>query len=333
MLTTGSKYFFFLGSLAVGGAVVYGLGSRGGLNGVLTLGQGGGVGDHIGVMVLFMAGVVAFFTGGALLAFRDADAEAVQQLAGSEQVPEVEAPQGASYWPALGAVSVAVVAVGLVTGSLLVLFGLIVAFVVLLEWMVSAWADRATGDHAANRRIRNRLMYPIEIPVFGAIGIVVLVLCVSRVLLALSKNAASIAAIVFASLVLAAAFLIASSPKAARTVVAVVIALGSIGVIAGGIIGAAEGSRTFEKHTEEPKSNRRRQQQPTATTRRVHHDHRRDRFVGHQLIVQMFTTMRSRLRRLPLLLGLLVLASCGKTKQDVFHPAGKPAEHRHPASP
>ena len=36
--------------------------------------------------------------------------------------------------------------------------------------------------------------------------------------------------------------------------------------------------------------------------------------------------MRSRLRRLPLLLGLLVLASCGKTKQDVFHPAGKTAD-------
>jgi cytochrome c oxidase subunit 2 len=40
----------------------------------------------------------------------------------------------------------------------------------------------------------------------------------------------------------------------------------------------------------------------------------------------MFTTMRSRLRRLPLLLGLLVLASCGKTKQDVFHPSGKSAD-------
>ncbi|MEY2465164.1 MAG: hypothetical protein QOH64_3302 [Acidimicrobiaceae bacterium] len=266
MLTTGSKYFFFLGTLAAVGAAVYGLGSRGGLNGVLTLGQGGGVGDHVGVMVLVMTGAVAFFVGGALLAFRDADAEAVQQLAGAEHVPQVEAPQGARYWPAIGAVAAAVVAVGLVTGSLLVLLGLIVALVVLLEWMISSWADRATGDHETNRRIRNRLMYPIEIPVFGAIGIVVLVLCVSRVLLALSSNAASAAAIGFASLVLVAAFVIAASPKAARTIVAVVIALGSIGVIAGGIIGAAEGSRTFEKHTEEPKSNPadRRQQQPSS---------------------------------------------------------------------
>jgi hypothetical protein len=268
MLTTGSKYFFFLGVAALGGGAAYGWGSRGGLNGVLTLGQGGGVGDHVGVMVFFLAAVTALFTGGALLAFRDADSEAVQQLAQAEQVPEVEPPQGNSYWPALGAMSAAVVAVGLVTGSLLVLFGLIVGFVVLLEWMVSAWADRATGDHAVNRRIRNRLMYPIEIPVFGAIGIVVLVLCVSRVLLALSKNAASIAAIVFASLVLAAAFVIAASPKAARTIAAIVIAIGSIGVLAGGIIGASEGSRNFEKHeVEEPHVNPpdRRQPKPETT--------------------------------------------------------------------
>ena len=47
--------------------------------------------------------------------------------------------------------------------------------VVLLEWMVSAWADRASGDEAANRRIRNRIMYPLEIPVFGAIGMVLFV--------------------------------------------------------------------------------------------------------------------------------------------------------------
>src|SRR4051794_17156965 len=133
MLTTGSKYFFFLGAVALVAGAAYGLGSHGGLNGVMTLGQGGGVGEHAGLFVLVMAAGIAFFTGGALLAFRDADAEAVQQLAAAERVPEVEAPQGPSYWPALAAVAVAVVAVGLVTGALLVLLGLIVGLVVLLE--------------------------------------------------------------------------------------------------------------------------------------------------------------------------------------------------------
>jgi len=154
----------------------------------------------------------------------------------------------------MGAVAAACALLGLVSSSLLFIFGVIVGIVVLLEWMVSAWADRATGDPAVNRSIRNRLMYPIEIPVFGAIGIVVLVLCVSRVLLALSKNGASVVAIVFASVILACAFIIASSPKAARTIAAVLVAIGSIGVIAGGVIAASEGSRDFEKHTEEPES-------------------------------------------------------------------------------
>lgn len=248
MLTTGSKYFFFLGAIAVGGAAVYGWGSRGGLNGVLTLGQGGGVGDHIGVMVLLMAGAIAIFTGGALLAFRDADAEALQQLAGTDSVPEVPSPQGNRYWPALGAVSAAVVAVGLVTGSLLVLFGIIVGIVVLLEWMVSSWSERATGDEEVNRRIRNRIMNPIEIPLFGAIGVAAGVLCVSRVLLAVSETAAPIIAIAVAVVILALASIYATAPKAGRTIVAVICLLGGVGVLTGGIIGAAEGSRNYEKH-------------------------------------------------------------------------------------
>ena len=51
--------------------------------------------------------------------------------------------------------------------------GVIVGIVVLLEWMVSAWSERATGDPEVNRRIRNRVMNPIEIPLFGAIGVAV----------------------------------------------------------------------------------------------------------------------------------------------------------------
>src|SRR3954465_12932523 len=94
MLTTGSKYFLFLGAIAVAGGAAYGWGSRGGLNGVLTLGQGGGVGDHIGFTILLMAGAIAFFTGGALLAFRDADAEALQQVPRPQQGPRGPPPQG-----------------------------------------------------------------------------------------------------------------------------------------------------------------------------------------------------------------------------------------------
>jgi hypothetical protein len=248
MITTGAKFYFGLTALAIAGAVAFSWGSHGGFTGGITFGFYGGVGDHTGYVVLLAAALVAAFVGGAVVAFRDADAEAVQSAANLEEVPEVHAPRSASYWPILGAAAVACAVVGLVSSSLLFIFGVVVGIVVLLEWMVSSWSERATGDEDVNRRIRNRMMNPIEIPVFGAIGVVALVLCVSRLLLAVSEAGAPIIAGIFAVLVLAVASVYATAPKAGRTIVAIVCLLGGLGVLAGGIVGAAEGSRNYEKH-------------------------------------------------------------------------------------
>jgi hypothetical protein len=66
--------------------------------------------------------------------------------------------------------------------------------------------------------------------------------------LAASETGAAIIAIVVAVLILGAASVYATAPKAGRTIVAIVCIIGALGVLAGGIIGAAEGSRNFEKH-------------------------------------------------------------------------------------
>lgn len=248
MITTGAKFYFGLAALALGGAVVYSWGSHGGFTGGLTLGFYGGMGEHAGYIVLLSASMVALFVGGAVIAFRDADPEAQQAVATVDALPETHAPRDASYWPLLGAAAAACAVLGLVTSSLLFLFGVIVGLVVLLEWMVASWSERATGDPEVNRRIRNRVMNPIEIPLFGAIGVFVLVLSVSRVLLAVSETAAPVVAIVVAVLILAAASIYAVAPKAGRTLVAIVCVLGGLGVLAGGIISAAEGSRNYERH-------------------------------------------------------------------------------------
>ena len=110
-------------------------------------------------------------------------------------------------------------------------------------------------------------MNPIEIPLFGAIGAVVLVLCVSRVLLAASETAAAVVAMIVAIVILGLASVYVAAPKAGRTIVAVLCLVGGLGVIAGGIIGAAEGSRNFEQHEaeHEPAPPDRRQPEPTPT--------------------------------------------------------------------
>ena len=267
MLTTGAKFFFGLAALALVGAVAFSWSLHGGLSGALTMGFYGGVGDQSGYVVLMGAAALSFFTGGLIIAFRDADYEAQVQVAPVDELPVEHAPRHATYWPIMGAVAAACALLGLVSSSLLFIFGVILGIVVLLEWMVLAWSERATGDEEVNRRIRNRVMNPLEIPVFGAIGAVVLVICVSRVLLALSEKGAPIAAITVAVLILGFASIYAVAPKAGRTIVAVLCLLGAVGIITGGIIGAAQGSRDYEKEKSEHHSTPvdRRQETPPTT--------------------------------------------------------------------
>ena len=83
----------------------------------------------------------------------------------------------------------------------------------IIEWAVQAWADRATGDPEVNRTIRNRLMYPIEIPVGAVLRHRRLrATCMSRVLLATSKVGSAIVFGLVPAVILAVAR--ASSPCA-----------------------------------------------------------------------------------------------------------------------
>jgi uncharacterized membrane protein HdeD (DUF308 family) len=251
MITTGSKYLYGLGFALLVAADLYAWGSGGGLNGALTLGLMGGVGEPGGFFVLVVAAAAALFLAGVVTAVRDADAEAVQAYGRFATVPEVPPASGASYWPIVAAFGLAAAALGLVIGVAMFVLGLALMAVAALEWTVRAWSDRATGDPEANRRIRNRLMHPFEVPLTGALGIAAGVLALSRVLLATSETASWIIALVLAAAVLAVASIIAVRPRLNRSVVAAVCLLGAVAVLGGGIIAASHGEREFEKHTTE----------------------------------------------------------------------------------
>lgn len=248
MVTTASKLFFAAAFVALAASWAYGLGTDGEVIGVVFLGLKGSVGEIAGYTILQLAAGVLLALGTTSALLRDADPEVQAAAARLEALPPAVAPTSISYWPVLGALGAVVAAVGLVASPVLFVIGLIGVGLVLLEWMVSAWSERATGDPSVNRQIRNRLMYPIEIPVGGALAVVVLVVSVSRVLLALPKNGSSAIAIVVAALVLLLGFLIAYRPKLGKDAIAVALVLFATLVIAGGIIGAASGPREFEHH-------------------------------------------------------------------------------------
>ena len=181
MFTTGFKFFFGLFAAFTAAALVYGYTTGGDHVGPLSLGWKGGVGDHIGYGLLVALAAVSLTTSLVLVSFRDADAAAQAHL---QNVAEVltDQPVAASFWPVAASFGAGAAAVGLVLHPMVFVLGLALVVLSLVEWTMDAWADRATGDTAANRELRNRIMAPIEIPVVGAlaVGVIVLARMMSR---------------------------------------------------------------------------------------------------------------------------------------------------------
>jgi hypothetical protein len=250
MITTGTKWFFGLAFVTLVLAWAYGWTTGGNGLGPVTAGYKGGVGDHFGYGVLLSASAISLFLGLVSTAVRDADAEAVAQLAGADTVPAVT-PAGPSYWPAVAAFGVALTIVGLVTTAPAFVFGLITLGIVLVEWTVQAWADRATGDPAANRDIRNRLMNPVEIPAAGVLAVALVVVGFSRVFLSLSSENAVWVATGIAAVIFLVGVFAASRPKLSSNIVVGFLMLCAVGVLVAGVIAAAVGEREFHEHGEE----------------------------------------------------------------------------------
>jgi hypothetical protein len=249
MFTWGSKYLFGIALAAFVGAVVYGLISGGDPVGVISSGYKGGIGEHTGYTILMSASVGAFILGVVSVIVRDGDAEDMSALAGSDRTLAVRPPVGLSIVAPLTAFGIACLAVGVAVSSAFIYLGVAVLFVVGVEWLIQAWADRATGDDEVNNVIRKRMLGPIEVPLLGLLGIAVMAIGVSRILLAVSKTGATVIAVVAAAFIFFSAILIAKA-RLPRAIVSAIVTFGAVAVLAGGIVGAVRGPRDFH-HGEE----------------------------------------------------------------------------------
>jgi hypothetical protein len=267
MFTTGFKLYFGMGMLFLLAAILYGWTSGGvdwglfpshlgtfyfALLGALTLGWRGGVGDHVGYVVLVAGAAASFGVGAMVVAFRDSDARAVAEVAGTAAAPQVRTPYTPSLFAPIAALGVAMVVLGLVTTRILLWAGFIVIGLAALEWVVQAWADRATGDYRVNHALRNRVINPIEVPVVGVLIIGFVVFGVSRVLLTLPKMASVWVTIGAAALIFVVAIALAAAPRLAKPVLATVLLLSAIAILTGGVIGAGRGEREFHPHEPTP---------------------------------------------------------------------------------
>jgi hypothetical protein len=228
LITTGGKLWFAVTLYALAAAVVYY---------VATAGEHGG-----GVTLQFIAAGAAVM-GFTTVAVRDGDDDAATDKEAVRVRSALPAP-----WPALLAVGGGVTAVGYAAGGLVLYIGFGIIGVALLEWMVQGWAERSTADPAYNKALRDRIMFPVEIPAAGIIILGVVIIAMSRVLLALpNKNASTIVAICVGTVITATAFIVASRTRISTTAIAWVLAIAAVALLAGGITGGVVGERSSEE--------------------------------------------------------------------------------------
>jgi hypothetical protein len=255
MFNWGSKYLFAISLTSLIAALAYGVITGGSPVGVVSAGYKGGVGDHLGYIMLVFAATTSLVLGSISVITRDGDAEELARLAGTDVVPPVTQPADPAYWGLLTAFGVASMIIGAARSRIFLYLGFAVFFVLLVQWLIHAWSDRATGDPEVNRVIRHRVLGPIEVPLMGTLGIAVVVLGVSRVFLAApSKVWSTTIGAIITVLVFGAAVLL-SKIEVKRSVMNGIVILGAVAVLAGGIVGAAVGERDFhhgaDEHSEE----------------------------------------------------------------------------------
>jgi len=253
VFTPGFKYFGGLAALGLLGAFVYGLSSgdasgpdyfgfvdRNAIIGLISLGWKGNVGSGAGFIVLIFMSMSAALIGGTVVAFRDADVESVAELGDTPSVmPLAQRPTAPSWWPAASAVGLGVLLIGLVMDTKAFwIIGLSLLAVVAIEWALTAWADRSTGDTRTNSALRDRVGASFEIPVLGTLLGAVLALSVSRMFLWATGNTAVVIAGVLSLVILAIALLAVFRPQIGRRALGGIIGVVSVVIIGLGILTA-----------------------------------------------------------------------------------------------
>lgn len=257
VLTYGFRLFFGFAVFAFLASFVFAIGSSMDVSdqgvvdsvlGPLTAGWKGGIGSHLGYVVLLGTSAVAAFVAFMLVAFRDADPDAQAQLVHTEQVPLTKAPGGASYAPVVGAMLAVALIVGLVGEPRLFQAAIIGTLLVAFVWTVRAWADRATGDDETNRELYHRIIDPLRVPVIGVLVIGFVVLGLSRALLAVDKVSSIVIFGGAATVFFVVATLLSARPKIPRSAITILLFLGGVAILGAAIAGLIAGERDFEHH-------------------------------------------------------------------------------------
>lgn len=156
-----------------------------------------------------------------------------------------------SPWPFVAALATGVLGIGLAVGRPVVIIGIVCGLVAAGGWLAQSWREDASYTRREGSRIAERMLAPVGLPLM-AIGLVgVIVISVSRVLLAVPKTASIGLALVMSVALMSAFFALSARPRIGRSTLVLLAGSAVVAVVTAGGVSAASGYRTFEKHAAE----------------------------------------------------------------------------------
>jgi plastocyanin len=208
--------------------------------------------DRVAVVLLLFLFVGALLLGLAAAGsgFRDR-ARPVAEGAPIERVPVGRAVLAhPSTWPIAAAFGVAVLALGAALGTAMVVAGLAVTMLAAAGWLGQAWRETPGWDAAKGSRLSARFLAPVGIPIIAVVLIAILVIPVSRVLLAVDEHVAVVVALVTALVILGLFSLLAITARLTRKMSATIAGVAIVALVAAASAGIGNGEREWENKNE-----------------------------------------------------------------------------------
>jgi plastocyanin len=193
----------------------------------------------MGATLLF-AVVVGSLAIGLVLLGRPATAERAARAAeAAARLPEPSA------WPVAAALAVVLLLTGVAVDVPLLVLGFGALALSVAGWFTQAWREHAARADPTAIEAHRRILWPTGVPLLAFTGIAVVVISFSRILLAVSKDAAVALALVAAVGILMGCAAVALRPRLNAGLVASAAAVIVAAVVVGGVVAAAQGERDF----------------------------------------------------------------------------------------
>ncbi len=247
MIKWGARYFLSLSLMSYVAASVYGMATGGNIIGTLSVGYKNGVGEHLGYGIA-IALTFAFAALG-LIATLTREGVVADSQGLIQSVNPVERSQPSAA-PMLLALAAALTVTGIALGTIFLVAGLVLGFIVGMQWALQAWSDSISDDPAVAGEFKSRVGGIFDVPMTSLALIGFIVVGVSRILLALPPAWATAVVSVIALLIFVGAALFAKKSPS-KSVIVGALGFGALAVLVGGIVSAGIGEREIGHGDEE----------------------------------------------------------------------------------